>query len=188
MEQQLKQRLLGTVVLVAVAVIVLPLLLDGEGYRAMQSIEIDAPQKPPIKYQQEGFMVPLKDFNSTVLEAPQPLDIKQFDATDGESKPAQPNATATEATTENVPPIENQATTTWVMQVGSFSIAKNADEVRKQLLGLNVKNTAIEVEPKKIQGLDVYIVKVISDDYRTLSEVAGLIKEDYPDAFIKERE
>ena len=37
MESQLKQRLLGTVTIVSLAVIFLPILLDGEGYRYLSS-------------------------------------------------------------------------------------------------------------------------------------------------------
>ena len=185
MEQQLKQRLLGTVVLIAIAVIVLPLLLDGEGYRALQSIEIDAPQRPKYKYQQEGFTAPLKDLNNVILDPQPPIDVKQFNATEDKQSALEPSDSNSKT---NRAPLEAEATTIWVMQVGSFSVATNAEEVRQKLLALNVENTVVEIEMEEVNELDVYVVKVVSSDYQALSKVAGLIKKDYPDAFIKERE
>ena len=187
MEQQLKQRLLGTVVLVAVAVIVLPLLLDGEGYRALQSIEIDAPQRPPFKYQQKDFIVPLKDLNNEILEPPMPIDVKEFNGDANEPTPPEQNEPEAEPppTQTTVP---SEAVATWVVQVGSFSIEANAAEARKKLDAMNVENTTTEIEIEKVNGQDVYVVKVVSDDYAALGEITELIKEDYPDAFIKERE
>ena len=185
MEQQLKQRLLGTFVLIAGAVIVLPLLLDGDGYRALQGIIIDAPQRPSFKYQQKDFTIPLQNSNDGILNPPQPMDIKAFDDT-GEPKTEHEadNTTAENAT----PPTSPPELSTWVVQVGSFSIEDNAIAARKKLLAMNVKNTVAEIESKKVNGLDVYVVKIVSDDYEILSGIMERIKTDYPDAFIKEEE
>ena len=200
MEQQLKQRLLGTVVLVAVAVIVLPLLLDGEGYRALQDIEIDAPKRPPFDYQQEGFTVPLKDPNTQdgLLEPPKPIDIKGLNDKDGKAvSPGQDeenqqlddsNQEVSDKQPKSQPDIKTEPTTTWVIQIASFSIRANAAIARKKIAALNTKNITTEIEKEKVNGKDVYVVKAISDDYKSLSQFAESIKKDYPDAFIKERE
>lgn len=183
MEVQLKQRLLGTVVLISVAIIVLPLLLDGEGYRAMQQMEIEAPKRPKFGYRQESFTVPLND----ILTPPQPMDIKGFN--DGATESVAPEQKATEADKAlDAPILAPELTTTWVMQVGSFSIEENALAVRKKLAVIEAENTTIEIETEKVDDKEVYVVKVISDDYETLSKIAHRIKQDYPDAFIKERE
>ena len=194
MEQHIKQRLLGTVVLVSIAVIVLPLLLDGEGYRAMQKIQIDAPQKPRFEYRQEGFTIPLNkpDEQKDLLEPPPPIDIKGLN--DDMTEPPSPepiDASAQNPPASEMPldePSDAELTTLWVMQVGSFSIEENALTARKKISAIEAMNTFTEIETETVNSLEVYVVKVISEDYETLSKIAELIKKDYPDAFIKERE
>ena len=193
MEQQLKQRLLGTIVLIAAAVIVLPLLLDGEGYRAMQRIEIDAPKKPPFGYRQEGFTTPLKELNkqNDLLDPPKAIDIKEFNGSATELIPLEQQSASEE---EGAAPEmasdapETELATTWVMQVGSFSIKENALAVRKKLETTKLKDTIVEMKNETVGGQEVYVVKIVSEDYEALSKFAKLIKQDYPDAFIKERE
>ena len=195
MEQQLKQRLSGTVVLVAVAVIVLPLLLNGEGYRALQRIEIDAPHRPLFNYRQKDFTVPLQELNeqADLLNPPQPMDIKEFDGNREEAVYSEEDNIGEQSApmlepSAKPPTADSELTTTWVVQVGSFSIEANALEARKNLAAMNTENIAVAIETEKINGQDIYVVKVISDDYAALSKTAELIKKDYPDAFIKERE
>ena len=195
MEQQLKQRLSGTVVLVAVAVIVLPLLLNGEGYRALQRIEIDAPQRPLFNYRQKDFTIPLQELNeqTDLLNPPQPMDIKGFDDNKEEAVYSEEDNIGGRSVpmlepSAKPPTANSELTTTWVVQVGSFSVEANALEVHKNLAAMNTENIAAEIETEKVNGQDIYVVKVISDDYAALSKVAELIKKDYPDAFIKERE
>ncbi len=192
MEQHIKQRLLGTVILVSVAVIVLPLLLDGEGYRAMQSIEINAPQKPKFEYHQKGFTIPLNepDKQADLLEPPPPMDIKGFN--DSMTAPPEP----IDASAQNRPssemlsdePADAELTTLWVMQVGSFSVEENAFVAREKINAIEANNMFVNIETEMIDSREIYVVKVVSDDYEALSEIAELIKKDYPDAFIKGRE
>ena len=199
MEQHIKQRLLGTVVLVSIAVIVLPLLLDGEGYRTMQSIEVDMPQKPPFEYRQEGFTIPLRepDKQADLLEPPPPMDIKGFNDDMIEPPPPKPiDASVQNRPSSEIPsseilsdePPDAELTTLWVMQVGSFSVEENALAARKEINALEAMNVFTEVETETVDSRKVYVVKVISEDYEALSKIAELIKKDYPDAFIKERE
>ena len=194
MEQHIKQRLVGTVVLVSVAVIVLPLLLDGEGYRAMQKIQIDAPQKPKFEYRQDGFTIPLNEpeKQADLLEPPPPIDVKGFNDDMTEPPPLEPiDASAQNPPASEMPsdePVDAELTTLWVMQVGSFSIEENALAARKKINAMEVMNLFTEIETETVNSLEVHVVKVISEDYEALSKIAELIKEDYPDAFIKERE
>ena len=192
MEQHIKQRLLGTVILVSVAVIVLPLLLDGEGYRAMQSIEIEAPQKPKFEYNQKGFTIPLNepDKRADLLEPPPPIDIKGFN----DSMTAPPEPIDTSAQNRPSPeilsdePSDDELSTLWVMQVGSFSVEENAFVAREEINAMEAMNVFVNIETEMVDSREIYVVKVVSDDYEALSEIAELIKKDYPDAFIKGRE
>ena len=193
MEQQLKQRLLGTIVLIAIAVIVLPLLLDGEGYKVMQRIEIDTPKKPPFGYRQEGFTTPLKELNNRndLLDPPQAIDIKEFNSSATESiLLEQQRATEEEGAAPEIASDapEPELTTTWVMQVGSFSIEGNALAARKKLETVKLKNTIVEIDNETVDRQEIYVVKIVSEDYEALGKFAKLIEQDYPDAFIKERE
>ncbi len=193
MEQHIKQRLLGTVVLVSIAVIALPLLLDGEGYRAMQKIQIDAPQKPKFEYRQDGFTIPLSEPNkqTDLLEPPLPIDVKGFNDDMTEPAPEPIDASAQNPPASEMPldePADAEPTTLWVMQVGSFSIEENALAARKKINAMEAMNTFTEIETETVSGIEVHVVKVISEDYEALSKIAELIKKDYPDAFIKERE
>lgn len=52
MKQHLKQRLLGATVIVSLAVIFLPAVFDGEGYRQLSRVEIDVPERPHISFEQ----------------------------------------------------------------------------------------------------------------------------------------
>ena len=196
MEKQIKQRLLGTVVLVSVAVIVLPLLLDGAGYRAMQAIEIDAPQKPKFEYRQKGFTIPLNEPNQQMdlLEPPPPIDIKGFNDSMTAPPPTEQNDDAGAQNRTSPPeisldePLDAELTTLWVMQVGSFSVEENALAARKKISEMKAENVFTEIETETVDSGEVYVVKVVSEDYEALSKIAELIKKDYPDAFIKERE
>lgn len=52
MKQHLKQRLLGATVLVSLAVIFLPIIFDGGGYRQLSKVEVDVPEQPHISFEQ----------------------------------------------------------------------------------------------------------------------------------------
>ena len=52
MEQRLKQRLLGAVVIVSLAAIFLPLVFDGEGYQQLSRVDLEAPLSPRISFDQ----------------------------------------------------------------------------------------------------------------------------------------
>ncbi len=52
MKQHLKQRLLGATVIVSLAVIFLPVVFDGDGYRQLSKVEIDVPERPRLSFEQ----------------------------------------------------------------------------------------------------------------------------------------
>ena len=51
MDQALKQRLVGATILIALAVIFLPLLLDGEGADGQRTQPIEIPDRPEVEFQ-----------------------------------------------------------------------------------------------------------------------------------------
>ncbi len=114
MDFQLKQRLVGAAVLVSLAVIFLPMLLDEPQYRQTEIEENPIPPKPeefhspvrPMKKPLEADGKPLA--GSTNLDPAPVQSPKQHAAPQGNLKP-------------------------WVIQVGSFSSEKNAKALRDKL-------------------------------------------------------
>jgi DedD protein len=105
MDKELKQRILGAIVLVALGVIFIPALLDGSGYRSREthSIEIPSPPKfPPLR-------------QTTLEPIPTPVDKPVAQVVTEEKK----------AVAE---PVQ-----TWALQVGTFSTKESADSFAKAL-------------------------------------------------------
>lgn len=78
MKQSLKQRLIGAIVLVALAVIFLPMLLTGPVDRGQVSVPVEIPPKPEV---QPSSQLPQPDDEtatrpppSSITEAPTPVD------------------------------------------------------------------------------------------------------------------
>lgn len=145
MSTPFQNRLVGTVIVAAAAVIFLPDILDGEKRAFQQQFE-EIPKKPEFVVKQDK-----KDFPDAALEelnAPQPVvevsaqddllsppqdkkendevDIAKVNANDNEIEDADP-VTATEAKTENIEPAESssESTIAWAIQIGSFKDKTN---------------------------------------------------------------
>ena len=203
MDQKLKQRLLGTAVIVSLAVIFLPMLFTEE-------IE---------KTDEQQWAIPdaPKQFENNILPLPtEPLEIE---ASPGEpeattspktgtstpelretapepDKPAQPQSQATPAEPavtagpkanaekrEKATPAQTKSTTekkpmlsAWVIQVGSFSRKKNALAFRDKLRAAGF--TAF-IEPRSAQSGTMYRVRVGPelDKKRAADKLAQLKKQ-----------
>lgn len=144
MNAALQQRLIGAIVLVALAVIFLPMLLDGSGARERFDVDMDIPERPQAP-------------PSRIEDAPQPAAGGARDtqaqgaalarAGDAgataapESEPPAPAADDTTAATAT--PAGGDATGAgdgaqagpgaWVVQVGSFARETNALVLRDRL-------------------------------------------------------
>ncbi len=125
MERSVKERLVGAVILVALAVIFVPTLFDGEGHREFSRLQVEMPEPPALVFGQH------------------------FSALDDDAAPAAgsveapPAATTARAVTPSRPPVvaappapASKAAPrldVWVVQVGVFALRKNADEQRAKL-------------------------------------------------------
>jgi len=105
MDKELKQRILGAIVLVALGVIFIPALLDGAGYRSREKHSVEIP--PPPKFP------PLSQ--TTLKPVPTPVDkkIKQVEK-------QQEKQTKT--------PVQS-----FTLQVGTFSSKSSAEKFAKTL-------------------------------------------------------
>lgn len=126
MDPQLKQRVVGAAVLVAIGVVFIPIFLDETGR------ENDLPLAPGID------STPPEDFNSRVV----PLDDKMMeqveramDATPQELTKSQDWSGGSQSVTEPPAQVTTPRTgvTAWVIQVGSFNSEENAKALVEKL-------------------------------------------------------
>lgn len=108
MDKTLQQRLVGAVVLVALGVIVLPALLDGNGYSSRHDRDIQIPAKPRFTIIEEE-----KKLEPAVVATP--MDARRE---------------TQELARKAAPPEPIQS---WTLQVGTFSQKDNALAFRTSL-------------------------------------------------------
>lgn len=178
MNIQLKQRLVGAVVLVSLAVIIIPMLLPGEGEIATSSHGIQMPAAPDYRFS------PLKEAPpAPELAASPPLPQETLppaepvqEGASADTAPAQQPATTTQpdlpvaaATPEAQarPEKNTQQASAWVVQVGSFSRAANAHALRDKLRKQGYSSFVEAV--KDGSGRAVYRVRVGPEVRRDLA-------------------
>ncbi|NIP71884.1 MAG: sporulation protein [Gammaproteobacteria bacterium] len=147
MEFLLKQRLVGAAVLIALAVVIIPMLLDGSGRDVIHDIP-PAPQ-PSIPLGQDtgvGERVPLPppEEGGQVLTDEGPVPYPQLEDGAGE-RPAAEAAAEAERDTASTPeepatePAGASVPEAWVVQVGSFGEQGKATALRDRLVAAGFK-------------------------------------------------
>lgn len=172
LDAALKQRLVGAVVLVALAVIFLPMLLDGSGARDRLNEDIaipEQPEAPESRLEQEGAGSGAVDGDAG--EASLATDDYRdggTDPDDGADEPAQAEPEAdTEDEAADAPASEEESGSDagaanadataeeaaneglrqgWVVQVGSFQLETNAVVLRDRLREAGFDANAEKVE------------------------------------------
>lgn len=115
MDFALKQRLVGAIVLIALAVIFLPMLLDGSGTPDTLDVEVEIPERneePESRFEEPDVAAELDDPVEEVETESEPSGIPEDEAEPG---------------------TDAAAVTGWVVQVGSFSRESNALVLRDRL-------------------------------------------------------
>ena len=135
-EKRNRYRLTGTIFLIAVAAVVLPMLFDGEG-----AVEIDLPPVPPAEFEVARDQTPPPDMSAAIearRELKEAIDEDGY-ATDTGTRigepilaPADEPSAAPAATAAPDPTRPNEAK--WAVQVASFSQVENATAQRDGLL------------------------------------------------------
>lgn len=153
MEQHIKHRLAGAVILVALAVIILPWLLSGEGDRGELDMPLDIPPAPEVSEvpvpevgdgealadvprpepltAPEGAPEPEPDPSEApdrVAEAPEVVEPEPVSEPEPEAE-VEPEPSATAEGLDSIPADRGD----WVVQVGSFSQKENALGLRDRL-------------------------------------------------------
>ncbi len=139
MNEQVKQRLVGAVVLVSLAVIFIPMLLDGGNNSSMPRYGSNIPTQPDFDF--EPLEIPLQPIEPIPADRPRVID-KVEPAVVAASKPAESKPTAPSqpakaqpkpAITEAAKPAAKGSPVAWIVQVGSFSQSANALALRDKL-------------------------------------------------------
>ena len=170
MDHNTKQRLVGITVVFALAVIFLPMILDGSGVRE-NTLEVVIPPQPVVKFNPK-FEQKIVEMRAKVEKLPtlEPQFVDENSST-SENKVEQETAKANqkESTAKKNQLASNTKTQsevevalvggdTWVLQVGSFKDQKKALSQRDKLRKSHI--AAVFVEQFKIGNEPVYRVRL----------------------------
>lgn len=164
MDEQLKQRLVGAAVLVLLAVIFVPMILDRP---PEPEVRIEHPTLPPRDETDfSSRIVPLTEPKTPLLEAEPRREVvterKPAAAAPPVETPAAVTAAAKAPETEKKPapepapepkaPTAESAPTGWAIQLGSFSSADNAVALRDKLKKLGY---VAFIETARVEGKEI---------------------------------
>lgn len=172
MDTPIKQRLIGLSVLVALAAIFLPMILDGSGRQGHVRVDMDIPPEPVFPAPERLPPLPVEPEPSATTEPAAP-------APEVKPEPERPQRreavvrTAPDTKTESaapVTPVEPAVAGGWAVQVGSFSEQPRARSLKEQL-----KQAGFDafVEPFSAGEGTVYRVKVGPVAERSAAEALG---------------
>ena len=165
MEKGLKERLVGAAVLVIIAVIFIPMLLDDRQDKDIIITETNIPPKP------ENIPIPPEetDFSSRIVPL-QPDQPVSGEIEKPELDQAPPEEEFEDTTTQQPEPISTIAPvmeseelaagvglTAWVVQLGSFSSKENAESLNNKLRKAGFRSF---VEPLAQKNSTAYRVRV----------------------------
>ncbi len=157
LEPQHKQRLVGAVVLVALAVIFVPMVLDSERAATLSAGKL--PEKPGFHF--EPITIPNREPEPFVAR---PAIVERTQARPVALGPVEKVAESA----EDAPKVESGDLPGWAVQVGSFSSMENALALRDRLRG---KDFPAFVEQIAGEKGAVYRVRVGPEASRERAEV-----------------
>lgn len=162
MTPALQNRLVGTIILVALAVIFLPDILDGKK-QSSQDVFVDLPKRPETKVVRKVAPFPereverltaakVEEVNEPIVDEPEPLAAKVVE----------PEVTQS---TENTPsqrskaePSESQMLSAgWVVQLGVFRHEKNVRELLDKLQKAGYRAFSRKIETSSGQLTKVFV-------------------------------
>lgn len=162
-EAILKQRLIGGIVILALAVIFVPMILDGSGKRSMSHAEINIPPKPHFKpYLDIDKASPITLRRSPDTPSPDfnVVDEQNIKLVEAENTARAPVAQKPFEETRKALQRKEKATVsaTWIVQSGSFNewgkAVAERDRLRKE------KIAAVFVEKHREDGKRFYRVRL----------------------------
>jgi DedD protein len=160
LNEKLKQRLVGAVVLVSLAIIFIPMMLDGGERSSMPIFGSNIPTKPDIQFEPLEIplqpVAPIAEERPVLIDKPEPAPTKPAPAPT-KPKPLSKQESAPTAKPAPAKPATDTAPDAWVVQVGSFSQSSNALALRDKL---RAKGFTAFVEKLKSDSGTVYRVRI----------------------------
>ena len=174
MDQNTKQRLVGIAVIFALAVIFLPMILDGSGIRK-NTLEVVIPPQPVIKNNPEfeqkivelhAKVEDLPSLESQFVDERSSENVNQIDRKteqaaqkgSGSKSEAMQGQPASKQQTQPEVEVTRVGGDTWVLQVGSYKDRKKALSQRDKLRKSNI--AAVFIEKFSIDNEPVYRVRL----------------------------
>ncbi len=166
MERRLKERVIGAAVLVMLAVIIIPMILNNSSETDTTISETNIPVRPDSSFNSR--IVPLKESDLTpVVETPPNKTVERPSVENLKSEiPVVPEAKPVIEVDDQIPEIQTSpkelansqmGATAWVVQLGSFSDEENAKVLNEKL---RKAGYPAFVEPLKKNSGIVYRVRV----------------------------
>ena len=160
MDPQLKQRVVGAAVLVALGVIFIPIFLEGGG--DISELEVVEDNKPVTEFSSR--VVPIDDETMEQVERQMEMSAQELEDTEQwQALVAEDGDSAASNTTSDAPSDDGETAAprmglnAWVVQLGSFSAEENA---RGLVARLNEKNYTAFIEPSGEAGKITFRVRV----------------------------
>lgn len=177
MDQRLKERITGTTVLLLLAVVLIPLVLDDSRVVETGITTTNIPEQPDEEFTTRLVPIPEQD---DVVPAEEdaddsPAQVAAVDANPEQTEiAAEPEPVADAADAE----IETAALTGWVVQVGSFS-RKNADSLNEKLRAEGYPSYVVDEPVTAKDGSLLYRVRIGPEVLQSKAlELKGKIKKE----------
>ena len=141
MDQSIKQRLIGAVILLSLAIIFLPIIFDGRNSK-IDTAPYKLPPEPRFSEKQQPLELQPEQLSAVESE----LDQLAESAEDKQANPAVETAAGylgkqrlLDETIRAEPDADIELETAWIIQVGAFKEQANANQLRSQLLAADFK-------------------------------------------------
>ncbi len=151
MEREIKQRLAGAITIVSLAIIFLPLIFDGSGYKQLPDMNLDIPAQPEITIDQRFDMLPAPG-KAGLQRLREKIDLNTV--------------------TKNSP-LESVTERQWKVQVGVFANEENA---KYQVLMLEEKGYAAGYRSLIQAGVQKFFVEIGPDNKQKMQQAAEELK------------
>ena len=158
MDQRLKERITGTTVLVLLAVVLIPLVLDDSRVVETGITTTNIPEKPDEEFTTRLVPIPEQD---DIVPVEEEADNSPARAAPVDADPEQPEIAAEPEPVANAAVAEagTAGLTGWVVQVGSFS-RKNADSLNARLRAEGYPSYVVDEPVTAKDGSLLYRVRI----------------------------
>ena len=171
MKQGTKQRIVGTIVIVSLALIFLPIIFDGQGSHQTQTASRipEQPVVPILPEPQQSRPVIISDADLVAIETKPESELVTKAIEESISDPIEVSATES-AFTRDIPTLNPAGLPNgWSIRLGSFSEASNASDLmqRLQTAGYKAYIRDIDSEQAELTGVFVgpWLERALVNDY-----------------------